>query len=105
MLPRSNAELLGLGLILGFALGGSFVWSFQPQAPGHHWYDIFTDHAPDWFVAVFTGVLAFITYRLVQSTNKLWEAGERQIGVAEKAASAAQASAEAATVQLPMFRS
>lgn len=98
MLPRTTAELLGLGLILGFALGGSFVWSFQPQAPGHHWYDIFTEHAPDWFVAAFTGLLAFITYRLVQSTNKLWEAGERQIIVAEKAANAAQASAEAASV-------
>jgi hypothetical protein len=93
MLPRTTAELLGLGLILGFALGGSFVWSFQPQAPGNHWYDVFTAHAPDWFVAVFTGLLAFITYRLVQSSNKLWEASERQIIVAEKAAEAAAISA------------
>ena len=53
-----------------------------------------TEHAPDWFVAIFTALLVFVTYRLVQSTNKLWEAGERQIIVAQKAADAATASAE-----------
>ena len=91
---RVGAPLISLGLISGVALGGSYVWSFQFQQPGHHWYDIFTEHAPDWFVAIFTALLVFVTYRLVQSTNKLWEAGERQIIVAQKAADAATASAE-----------
>jgi hypothetical protein len=91
---RAGAPLLGLGLILGVALAGSLAWFLQSQQPGHHWYDTFTEHTPDWFVAAFTGLLAFVTYRLVQSTNKLWEAGERQITAAQKAADAATASAE-----------
>lgn len=44
-----------------------------------HWYDTFFDHMPDWFVALFTGVLVCVTVALVRSTNKLWEAGERQL--------------------------
>jgi hypothetical protein len=70
------------------------VWALQPQQLGHHWYEPLTDHAPEWLLAIFTGLLAFVTYRLVQSTNKLWEAGERQTLVAEKAANAAQLSAD-----------
>ena len=56
-------------------------------------HDPFTNHAPDWFVAIFTGFLVYVTYRLVtttgdlrRSTDKLWEAGERQIAHLERAA-------------------
>ena len=35
----------------------------------NNWYDTFMDHAPDWFVAIFTGLLVYVTYRLVKSTN------------------------------------
>jgi hypothetical protein len=31
----------------------------------------------DWFVAAFTGLLAFVTYRLVTSTNRLWQETRR----------------------------
>ncbi|CAN5688891.1 hypothetical protein BH10PSE6_BH10PSE6_47990 [soil metagenome] len=48
------------------------------------WYDTFLDHTPDWFVAAFTAVLSVITFLLVRSTNRLWEAGERQLGLAER---------------------
>lgn len=58
------------------------------------WYSTFLDHTPDWFVAIFTALLTCVTYRLVKSTNKLWEAGERQIEVARQSADAATASAE-----------
>jgi hypothetical protein len=61
-----------------------------------NWYNTFADHAPDWFVAIFTGLLVYVTYRLVKSTNKLWEAGERQIKVAENAVNAAKRSADVA---------
>ena len=54
------------------------------------WYSTFSDHAPDWFVAIFTGLLVYVTFRLVKSTNRLWEAGERQIAVAESAAQTAR---------------
>jgi hypothetical protein len=50
------------------------------------WYQPFTDHAPDWFVAIFTGLLVYVTFRLVNSTNKLWEAGERQIKLSRSVA-------------------
>ena len=96
-------------LVLGFALGGSVIWAQQagpnyqdPPAqterqnagPTHpngtarednslgqkkRWYSTFLDHTPDWFVAIFTGLLAVVTLLLVRSTNKLWDAGERQL--------------------------
>ena len=64
------------------------------------WYQTFLDHAPDWFVAIFTGLLVIVTIRLVQSTNKLWAAGERQIAVAEKGADAARDAADIAVTTL-----
>lgn len=63
----------------------------KEHSEGHqkgNWYDTFLNHTPDWFVAVFTALLTFVTYRLVSSTNKLWEAGERQIELARKTATA-----------------
>lgn len=64
-----------------------------------NWYGTFIDHTPDWFVALFTLGLVGITYRLVtatiglrESTDKLWEAGERQIGIAKRSADIAEAS-------------
>jgi hypothetical protein len=57
------------------------------------WVDYFLDHLPDWFVAVFTGFLVYVTNRLVKSTNKLWEAGEKQIAAARAAADAATVTA------------
>jgi hypothetical protein len=33
----------------------------------------FLEHASDWLVAIFTGLLVYVTYRLVISTNRLWE--------------------------------
>jgi len=44
------------------------------------------DHIPEWFVAVFTGLLTVVTFLLVRSTNRLWEAGERQLGLARDTA-------------------
>ena len=44
------------------------------------------------FSALFAAVVAGFTWRLWKSTDKLWIAGERQIGVAEKAAKSAEAS-------------
>jgi hypothetical protein len=61
------------------------------------------EHLADWFVAAFTAVVALFTGLLVnatiglqRSTDKLWEAGERQMAVAKVAADAAAASAEVA---------
>jgi hypothetical protein len=63
------------------------------EAMAMNWSDaavhLFTDRPTDWLIAVFKGLLVFFTYSLVtttkdlrRSTDKLWEAGERQISVA-----------------------
>lgn len=41
------------------------------------------------FVAVGTGFIAVFTFTLWRSTNKMWEAGEKQIAIAREAANAA----------------
>ena len=56
------------------------------------WSKIFFDHLPDWFVALFTFVLAVFTALLWHSTNKLWLAGEKQMKLIE--ANAAQQSVD-----------
>ena len=123
MTTRIIALWIVLAAILGFAFGGTLVWSTQKAPPNNreypakaeaqdsrarktpinsitdekhnggkqkeNWYQTFLDHTPDWFVAIFTLLLAFITYRLVASTNRLWEAGERQLKIAGKTASVA----------------
>lgn len=65
-----------LGALLGFAVGGTYVWATHVPPPD--WISSLINHAPEWCVAVFTGLLVYVTWRLVTSTNKLWEAGERQ---------------------------
>jgi hypothetical protein len=50
-----------------------------------HWYDIFVEHLPDWFVALFTALLTYVTYRLVKSTNRLWESSENAFRQKERA--------------------
>jgi len=51
------------------------------------------------FIAWFTFALFSATRQLKESTDKLWEAGERQVGVARDAAEAARRSADAADAQ------
>jgi hypothetical protein len=38
------------------------------------WWDTFAQHPAEWLIAVFNALLVYVTYRLVISTNKLWEA-------------------------------
>jgi hypothetical protein len=69
----------------------------KPQQEGF-WPLIFS-HSNDIstsLIAIFNGLLVFVTYRLVSSTNRLWEAGERQIEVAADSAKAAHRSADVA---------
>jgi len=42
----------------------------------------FMDHNEGFFVGLFTAALFFATWRLWLSTNKLWEAGEKQLEIA-----------------------
>ena len=57
------------------------------------------------FIAGFTYQLRAATIGLKDSTNKLWEAGEKQYGVAKQAADAADLSARAAiAIELPIIR-
>lgn len=65
MTMRSVAPLFVVVFLLGLSLGASLLWALTPQAPGHHWSDIFTKHLPDWFVALFT-------LALTVSTTYLW---------------------------------
>ncbi|WP_316395019.1 hypothetical protein [Bradyrhizobium sp. 33ap4] len=80
------------------AVSGRPAGQQEQHAEGHQkgsWYDTFLNHTPDWFVALFTALLTFVTYRLVSttgdlraSTDRLWEAGERQIELSRETADA-----------------
>ena len=67
-----------IGLVAWAIIGLPLVQSLQGK-----WNSTFLDHAPDWFVALFTGLLVYVTYRLVVSSNRLWkatkDAAERQV--------------------------
>ena len=114
-MPKRNVLVAAaLAAILGFALGGSFVWAFlKPlQAPPYHRSpDAAKDHAEaqaanekentdreltvyTLWLMIFTGVLAAATIWLGSATYGLYRAGEKQMTVAIKAANAAEASAE-----------
>jgi hypothetical protein len=98
--------------LLGFALGGSVVWSLQaPQAtiekhnpaPEQDSTDTHAKEKADealarytFWLTVFTGILALATVGLGAATIGLYTAGEKQIAVTAKAADAAQKSAEIA---------
>lgn len=71
------------------------------------WYDTFLNHTPDWLVATFTALLTFVTYRLVSttgdlraSTDRLWEAGERQIELARETAAAQSRDMQASIAEM-----
>ena len=96
-MPHDLIRNIALALWIGtmcVALGSTFTWSLQSPPPG--WYAPFLEHLADWFVAAFTGLLAFVTYRLVESTNRLWQAGERQLSIAKETAEAATVAAKVA---------
>jgi hypothetical protein len=50
----------------------------------------------DALVAIATAFIAFFTFTLWRATSKLWEAGEKQIGVSKASAAAAEAAARTA---------
>jgi hypothetical protein len=56
----------------------------------------FLEKASDAITALASVAIALFTWTLYRTTNKLWEAGERQIGVAKDAADAAKRSATVA---------
>jgi hypothetical protein len=96
-----------LGMTLGFALGGSFVWALllvphESKMTAELGHQIKSLWIPDdssglfaLWTAAFTGVLAVSTIGLWLATRKLWRAGERQIAVAKDSADAAKRSTDA----------
>ena len=52
------------------------------------------------FIAIFNGLLVYVTYRLVSTTNKLWGAGEKQLVEFNRLAMATELSANAALASL-----
>jgi hypothetical protein len=78
---RRFVVFLHVIVLIQYCLITAFVLSVSPNQTQHveptKWYRTFLDHTPDWFVAAFTGLLVYVTYRLVNSTNRLWEAGHR----------------------------
>jgi hypothetical protein len=104
--------------IMGFALGGSFVWSLQvpnaavrqqhaatenqrtgenAQQEGQKTEEALARYT--WWLTFFTGLLAVATIGLGIATVFLYLTGEKQIAVAEKAANAATTAANAADLQ------
>ena len=96
------------------AVSGGASPQYEQHAKGSQkgkWYDTFLNHTPDWFVAIFTALLSFVTYRLVSttgdlrgSTDKLWEAGERQIGISSQMAELTRQQVGIAGVQADIQR-
>lgn len=76
--------------------GGAITMTIGSDKSGERqhegkWYDTFIEHTSEWLIAVFNGLLVYVTYRLVtttgdlrDSTDKLWAAGERQIELTRK---------------------
>ena len=60
----------------------------------------YMDEHEGFFVGLFTGLLFVATIGLWRSTNALWDTSERQIGIAGKAADAADRSARTAELAL-----
>jgi hypothetical protein len=75
----------------GQAVANPVAEKHQPERKQEgEWYGTLLDRAPDWFVAVFTGLLAFITFRLAamtgglkKSTDKLWRVTDDTLRHAE----------------------
>lgn len=67
---------------LAVAIGATFTWGLQEPPP--EWFQPFLSQMANWVVAAFTGLLAYITYRLVQSTNKLWATDERRFALEQR---------------------
>src|SRR5437764_10063020 len=82
MPTRHELWCVTFGCVIGLAVGGSLVWAIQSPPP--EWYRL--EHVADWFVASFTGLLAYVTFRLVMSTNRLWKESERQYKLSEDTA-------------------
>lgn len=59
------------GAVMGFALGGTLVWSWQ-QSPTP-WYGLL-EKPTDWLVAIFTGLLVIIAVRQIFDTRILQRA-------------------------------
>jgi hypothetical protein len=85
---------------------GSSEQSGKGKQKGN-WYDTFAEHTAEWLIALFTGLLVYVTYRLEsrtgdlqKSTEKLWEAGEEQIAATQASAAAAGKSAKIANDSL-----
>jgi hypothetical protein len=55
----------------------------------------FFDHYSALIAAIATGFIAYFTFTLKRSTDKLWDAGEKQISVAKQSAEAASLNAKA----------
>jgi hypothetical protein len=56
-----------------------------------NWYDTFSEHPAEWLIAIFNGLLVYVTYRLVsttgdlrQSTDRLWRASKQQMRLMER---------------------
>ncbi|MSP75091.1 MAG: hypothetical protein EXR12_03045 [Rhodospirillaceae bacterium] len=99
MTLRLAAMWIVLAAVLGFALGGSFVWSFSypPHSPSQEQHTAAkenksADHATNkaeeaiaeytWWLTAFTGGLVFATIGLGIATVGLYFTGEKQIGLA-----------------------
>ena len=90
---------IALAAILGFTLGGSFVWSFSysPHSPLQNQHAATKEKLPDahaaskaeeaiaeytWWLTAFTGGLVIATIGLGFATVGLYFTGEKQIGLA-----------------------
>ena len=67
---RLNDLFFSLTLLIGMGLGALIMWASIPL-PGHPWHKAFIDHAPDWFVAIFTLTLTISTLALWSETKRL----------------------------------
>jgi hypothetical protein len=75
-MPKITEGQYALGALTVFAIWVFFILPFKDAIPQHG--EFWNAKLTDWLLAVFTLALVLFTRELVQSTNRLWDAGERQ---------------------------
>jgi hypothetical protein len=83
-MPKITEGQYALGALTVFVIWVFFVLPFINDFSAIEHGEFWTAKLTDWLLALFTLALVFFTRELVRSTNRLWEAGEKQMGTIER---------------------
>jgi hypothetical protein len=77
-MPKITEGQYALGALTVFVIWVFFVLPFKDAVPAIEHSEFWNAKLTDWLLAAFTLALVVFTRELVRSTNRLWDAGERQ---------------------------